>query len=149
MSPETVKMVQESFQKVAPIADKAADIFYDRLFEVAPQVRPMFPAEMSNQKEKLMKTLGVAIQNLHQVETVLPTIKELAVKHIDYGVKDEHYDIVGGALLYTLEKGLGDAWTSELKDAWAEVYNTVATVMKDAAAEAQIPKKGFISRLFG
>lgn len=151
MTPEKVKMVQDSFAKVAPIADKAADIFYDRLFEVAPDVRPMFPADMSRQKEVLMQTLGTAVQNLHQVEEILPVVKELGVRHVGYGVKDEHYDTVGGALLYTLEKGLGDDWNDELKEAWTETYGTVAGVMKSAAAEAAAaaPKKGLFARMFG
>ncbi|SON54786.1 Nitric oxide dioxygenase [Hartmannibacter diazotrophicus] len=151
MTPEQVKLVQESFQKVAPIADAAADIFYNRLFEVAPEVRSMFPADMSDQKGKLMKTLGVAVQNLHQVQTILPVVQELGAKHVAYGVKPEHYDTVGSTLLYTLEKGLGDAWTPELKDAWTETYVTVATVMKDAAAKVPVaePKKGLFARLFG
>jgi hemoglobin-like flavoprotein len=149
MTPEKIQLVQDSFAKVAPIADKAADIFYDRLFEIAPQVRPMFPAEMSNQKEKLMQTLGVAVSNLHQVETILPTVQELGRKHVGYGVKDEHYDIVGSALLYTLEKGLGDDFTPEVKDAWTETFTIVAGVMKEAAASVPEPKKGFLSKLLG
>lgn len=154
MTPEKVQLVQDSFAKVAPIADVAADIFYDRLFEIAPEVRPMFPAEMKDQKGKLMKTLGVAVNNLHQVETILPVVRELGAKHVGYGVKDEHYDVVAAALLYTLEKGLGEAWTPEVKDAWTETYVTVSTVMKDAAKEAiaeqaAAPKKGFFARMFG
>jgi len=149
MTPEKVKLVQESFRKVAPIADKAADIFYDRLFEIAPEVRPMFPADMSDQKGKLMKTLGVAVSNLHQVDTVVPVIQDLAVKHIDYGVKDEHYKPVGEALLFTLEKGLGDDWTPDVADAWTETYTTVATVMKEAAANAAPKKKGLLAKIFG
>jgi len=136
MTPEKVRLVQDSFKKVVPIAGAAADIFYNRLFEIAPEVRPMFPEQMADQKGKLMTTLAVAIQNLHQVDTIVPVIQNLAVKHLDYGVKDEHYAPVGAALLYTLEKGLGDDWTPELADAWAETYTTVATVMKDAAAKA-------------
>lgn len=149
MTPEKVKLVQESFEKVVPIADKAADIFYDRLFEIAPQVRPMFPADMSDQKGKLMQTLGVAVTNLHQVETIVPTVQELGRKHVGYGVKDEHYDIVGAALLYTLEKGLGDAFTPEVKEAWTETFMLVAGVMKEAAATVPEPKKSFFSKLFG
>jgi len=150
MTPRQVKLVQDSFQKVVPIAATAADIFYDRLFEIAPQVRPLFPADMADQKEKLMKTLGVAVQNLHQVETILPVVQELGVKHVAYGVKDEHYDIVAAALLHTLEKGLGKAWTPELKDAWTETYLTVAGVMKQAAAAASstATKKGLFAKLF-
>ncbi|MGB0682542.1 MAG: globin family protein [Magnetovibrionaceae bacterium] len=149
MTPETVKLVQDSFQKVVPIAETAADIFYDRLFEIAPHVRPLFPAEMKDQKMKLMQMLGTAVSNLHQVETILPAVQELGRKHVGYGVVDEHYDTVGEALLYTLEKGLGDAWTPDVKAAWVEVYTTVATVMKEAAAEVQLPKKGFFGRMFG
>lgn len=149
MTPETVKLVQDSFAKVEPIAATAADIFYDRLFEIAPSVRSMFPAEMTDQKAKLMQTLGVAITNLHQVETVVPTIQDLAKKHVSYGVKDEHYDTVGEALIYTLEKGLGDDFTPQVKDAWIETYTLVATVMKEAAATVEPPKKGFFSKLFG
>ncbi len=135
MTPEQVAMVQDSFKKVVPIVDTAADIFYDRLFEVAPDVRPLFPADMAKQKKALMGTLAVAVQNLHQVETILPVVQELGAKHVNYGVKDEHYDTVGACLLYTLEKGLGDDWNDELKAAWAETYGTVASVMKDAAAK--------------
>lgn len=137
MTPEKVKLVQDSFRKVAPIADVAADIFYDRLFSIAPEVRPLFPADMSEQKKKLMGVLGVAVNNLHQVATILPVVKELGAKHVDYGVKDEHYDTVGAALLFTLEKGLGDDWNDDLAEAWTETYVTVATVMKDAAEEAK------------
>ncbi|MEM7210571.1 MAG: globin family protein [Pseudomonadota bacterium] len=139
MTPEQVTLVQESFKKVLPIADTAADIFYDRLFEVAPEVRPMFAADMSKQKTALMGTLAVAVQSLHEVEKIVPVVQQLGVKHVSYGVKDEHYDTVGGALLYTLEKGLGDGWSDELKAAWTETYTTVAGVMKDAAAKAEKP----------
>ncbi|MEC9347450.1 MAG: globin family protein [Pseudomonadota bacterium] len=136
MTPDQIKMVQDSFKKVAPIADTAADIFYARLFEIAPQVRNLFPAEMTNQKKKLMQTLGVAVTNLHQVETIVPVVQDLGRRHVAYGVKPEHYDVVAQALLYTLEKGLGDAWTPDLKAAWTETYVLVASVMKDAAAKA-------------
>ena len=151
MTPEEVGLVQGSFKKVAPIADTAADIFYDRLFEIAPQVRSLFPAEMKDQKKKLMTMLGTAVTNLHQVDKIVPAVQELGVRHIGYGVKDEHYDIVGEALIYTLEKGLGDDWNPELQDAWVKTYTLVATVMKDAAAEAskEAPKKGFFARMFG
>lgn len=149
MTPEKVKLVQDSFEKVVPIASTAADIFYARLFEVAPEVRPMFSADMTKQKEQLMATLATAVQNLHQTETIVPVLQKLGRDHVGYGVKDEHYDTVGGALLFTLEKGLGDDWNDELKGAWAETYGLVASVMKEAAAE--VPKKspGFLSRLFG
>jgi hemoglobin-like flavoprotein len=151
MTPEQVKLVQESFKKVAPIAPQAADIFYSRLFEIAPEVRPMFPDEMSDQKEKLMSMLGIAVNNLHQVEVIIPAVQELGRKHVHYGVKDDHYQPVGEALIYTLEKGLGDDFTPQVKEAWLATYTTLQTVMTEAAAEVTAPaeKKGYFGRTFG
>ena len=136
MTPEQIKLVQDSFKSVIPIADTAADIFYGRLFEVAPQLRPMFPQDMSEQKKKLMQMIGVAVTNLHQVDTIVAPVQDLGRRHVGYGVKDEHYDVVGGALLWTLGRGLGDAFTPDVETAWAEAYGLLASVMKDAAAEA-------------
>jgi hemoglobin-like flavoprotein len=139
MTPEKVALVQTSFQKVAPIADAAADLFYGRLFEIAPQVRPMFPDDMSEQKSKLMKMLATAVTHLHEVEKIVPAVQHLGRTHVGYGVTAEQYDIVGEALIWTLGKGLGDAFTDEVKDAWIEAYTLLATVMKDAAAEVSAP----------
>ncbi|HAD87769.1 MAG TPA: hemin receptor [Rhodospirillaceae bacterium] len=136
MTPEQIALVQDSFKSVAPIADTAADLFYGRLFEVAPQLRPMFPQDMSEQKKKLMQMIGVAVNSLHQIETIVEPVQDLGRRHVGYGVKDEHYEIVGGALLWTLGQGLGDAFTPEVEEAWAEAYGLLATVMKEAAAEA-------------
>ena len=138
MTPETIALVQDSFRKVAPISDAAADIFYGRLFETAPQVRPLFPQDMSGQKKKLMTTLAYAVNTLRDLDTLVPALQALGVKHNDYGVTDDQYDVVGAALLYTLEKGLGEAWSPELRDAWAEVYGIAASVMKDAQAKARL-----------
>lgn len=135
MTPEQVKLVQDSFKKVVPIADTAADLFYDRLFVIAPQVRSMFPDDMSGQKKKLIGILATAVTNLHQVETILPTVENLGRRHVGYGVTDAHYEPVGAALLWTLEQGLGPDFTPEVKTAWTETYLTVAGVMKKAAAE--------------
>lgn len=136
MTPEKIALVQDSFAKVAPIAPQAADIFYARLFEIAPQVRPLFPDEMKDQKGKLMTMLGVAVNGLTRLETILPAVQELGRRHVAYGTVPEHYPVVGEALLYTLEKGLGDDWNDELKDAWAEVYGALADTMI-AAAEGE------------
>ena len=137
MTPQTIELVQQSFKKVAPIALQAADIFYDRLFEIAPGLRPLFPAEMKGQKVKLMSTLGYAVNTLRDLDALVPALQKLGAQHVSYGVQDAHYDTVGAALLYTLEKGLGEAWTPELRDAWAEVYTTAASVMKQGAAARQ------------
>jgi hemoglobin-like flavoprotein len=129
MTPDQVKLVQQSFAKVAPIADQAAVIFYDRLFEVAPQVKAMFPADMIEQRKKLMATLSVVVNGLGNLETILPAASALATRHVSYGAKAEHYPVVGAALLWTLEKGLGDAWTPEVADAWTAAYGTLSGFM--------------------
>jgi nitric oxide dioxygenase len=129
MNASDVALVQDSFKKVAPISDVAAELFYGRLFEVAPQVKPMFRGDMKEQGRKLMATLGVVVTGLTGLETVLPAASALAKQHVAYGVKAEHYPIVGGALLWTLEKGLGDAWTPELAAAWTAAYGTLSGYM--------------------
>jgi hemoglobin-like flavoprotein len=136
MTPEQVKLVQDSFQKVVPIADTAADLFYDRLFTIAPKVKPLFPEDLGPQKKKLMQMLATAVMNLHQVEKILPAVEDLGRRHVSYGVTAKHYEPVGAALLWTLEQGLGTAFTPPVKDAWTEVYTTVAGVMTKAAATA-------------
>jgi hemoglobin-like flavoprotein len=129
MNASDVALVQDSFKKVAPISDVAAELFYGRLFEIAPQVKPMFRGDMKEQGRKLMATLGVVVTGLTRLETVLPAASALAKQHVAYGVKAEHYPIVGGALLWTLEKGLGDAWTPELAAAWTAAYGTLSGYM--------------------
>jgi hemoglobin-like flavoprotein len=129
MNPTQIKLVQDSFSKVAPISEQAAAIFYDRLFEVAPTVRAMFPDDMTEQRKKLMATLAVVVNGLSNLEAILPAASALAKRHVDYGAKPEHYPVVGGALLWTLEKGLGDAWTPELAAAWTTAYGTLSGYM--------------------
>lgn len=152
MTPEQVKLVQESFKKVAPIAPQAADLFYGRLFEIAPEVRPLFPSDLSEQKKKLMQMIATAVGSLHQVETILPAVQELGRRHVKYGVTSAQYKPVGEALIWTLEKGLGDAFTPDVKAAWVETYTTLASVMTAAAEQVQPPKpvkKSFFQRMFG
>ncbi len=129
MTPEQIKLVQESFSKVAPISEQAAVIFYDRLFEVAPTVRAMFPNDMTEQRKKLMATLAVVVGGLSNLEAVLPAASALAKRHVSYGAKPEHYPVVGGALLWTLEKGLGEAWTTDVAAAWTAAYGTLSGYM--------------------
>jgi len=129
MTPDQIKLVQQSFAKVAPISDQAAVIFYDRLFEIAPQVKAMFPADMSEQRKKLMTTLAVVVSGLGNLESVLPAASALARRHVAYGAKAEHYPVVGAALLWTLEKGLGEGWTPAVADAWASAYGTLSGFM--------------------
>jgi len=129
MAPDQVQLVQQSFLKVVPIADQAAVLFYDRLFEVAPQVKPMFPADLTEQRKKLMATLAVVVNGLGNLQSVLPAASALARRHVAYGAKAEHYPVVGAALLWTLEKGLGDAWTPEVADAWTTAYGALSGFM--------------------
>ena len=141
MTPTQVSLVQDSFAKVVPIADQAAVIFYDRLFEIAPQVKPLFKGDMAKQRRALMGTLGVVVNGLSNLPTVLPAASALAKKHVGYGVEAAHYSMVGAALLWTLEKGLGEAWTSDVASAWTEAYGTLSGFMigeaygQQAAAE--------------
>lgn len=131
-----IKLVQESFTKVAPIADKAAELFYGRLFEIAPEVKPMFKTDLTDQGAKLMKTLALAVSSLTNLPALVPVVEDLAVRHIDYGVKDEHYAPVGEALIWTLEQGLGDAFTEECKEAWLAVYTLLSETMIAATKKA-------------
>lgn len=132
MTPQQIELVQTSFKKVVPIAGTAADLFYDRLFEIAPEVRPMFPQDMKEQKVKLMAMLGTAVSNLHRLDEILPAVKALGERHKGYGVAAAHYAPVGTALLWTLEQGLGPEFTPEVKAAWTETYTALAGVMTSA-----------------
>ena len=133
MNPTQIKLVQDSFAKVAPISEQAAVLFYGRLFEVAPSVRAMFPDDMTEQRKKLMATLAVVVGGLTNLEAVLPAASALAKRHVNYGAKPEHYPVVGGALLWTLEKGLGEAWTPEVAEAWTAAYGTLSGYMIEEA----------------
>jgi hemoglobin-like flavoprotein len=129
MSPEQIAMIQQSFAKVAPISEQAAALFYGRLFEIAPQVKPLFRGDMREQGRKLMVTLAVVVNGLTNLPTVLPAASALAKKHVGYGVEPAHYTVVGEALLWTLEKGLGPAWTQNLAAAWTAAYTTLSGYM--------------------
>jgi hemoglobin-like flavoprotein len=135
MTTQQKALVQNSFVKVMPIADQASEIFYKRLFEIAPDLRPMFPADMTMQKMKLMQMLGSAVAGLDNMEALVPMVKEMGARHAGYGVKDEQYETVAAALLWTLEQGLGNDWNDELKEAWVEVYGVLAETMKEGARE--------------
>lgn len=134
MNETQITLIQDSFAKVVPIKDAAAEIFYGDLFETAPEVKPYFAnSDMKEQGAKLMATLGVVVNGLRDLDKIVPVAQELAVKHVDYGVKADDYDKVGASLLRTLEKGLGDAYTPEVNEAWTAAYGTLSGVMKEAA----------------
>jgi nitric oxide dioxygenase len=133
MTPEQVVLVQQSFAQVAPIADKAAEIFYDRLFEVAPAVKPLFSGDMAEQRRKLMAMLAAVVGGLSDLPSVLPAASALAKRHVDYGARPEHYPVVGDALLWTLARGLGPQWTPEVAAAWTAAYATLSGFMIEQA----------------
>lgn len=133
MTPHQIDLVQSSFAKVAPIANTAAVIFYDRLFEIAPEVRPLFHGDMAEQRRKLMTTLGVVVNGLKKLDAVLPAARALAVKHVGYGVKATHYAPVGEALISTLDRGLGPDFTDEVRSAWLAAYGALSGLMIAAA----------------
>ncbi len=136
VTPHQITLVQTTWEQVVPIADTAADLFYGKLFEIDPALKPMFPSEMAEQKKKLMMTITVAVRGLGNVGALVPVLKSLGAKHVAYGVKDEHYATVGAALLWTLGQGLAEAFTEEVKAAWVAVYTLLADTMKAGAAEA-------------
>jgi hemoglobin-like flavoprotein len=130
---QQVTLVQESFAKVEPISEQAAEIFYGKLFEIDPSLRSMFKHDMKAQGKKLMATLAVVVKGLSKPDSIMPAVKELAVRHVEYGVEPEHYTYVGNALLRTLAEGLGDDFTPETRQAWVEAYRLLAKVMKEEA----------------
>ena len=132
-TPQRVQLVKQSFAKIAPIAEQAAGLFYGRLFEIAPQLRPLFRGDMKAQGRKLMSTIALAVNSLEKMPELAPVVQDLGGRHAGYGVKDEHYDIIAEVLLWTLDKGLGSDFTPEVKDAWIAVYTTLADAMKSAA----------------
>jgi hemoglobin-like flavoprotein len=136
MTPEQAVLVKNSWAMVTPIADKAAELFYGKLFELDPELKPLFKGDMTEQGRKLMTMINTAVNGLDKLEAIVPAVEKLGERHVAYGVKDKDYDTVGVALLWTLEAGLGDAFTSEVKEAWTVTYGVLAGTMKTAAAKA-------------
>lgn len=134
MNNTQVALVQQTWKQVLPIREVAAKLFYDKLFELDPALKPLFRGDMVEQGRKLMTMIGTAVAGLSRPEELIPAVQALGARHVGYGVRDEHYETVAAALLDTLGKGLGEAFTAEVKDAWVAVYTVLATTMKDAAA---------------
>ncbi len=136
MNTEQIKLVQNSFEKVRPISETAAELFYKRLFELNPSLKSLFKGEMKTQGIMLMKMLDYAVTGLNEPDKIVPAIKALGKRHVGYGVKEEYYETVGEALLWTLEKGIGEDFTRDVKEAWVEAYKLLSDTMKSAAREA-------------
>ena len=133
MTPAQRALVQASFAKVVPIADTAATLFYEDLFRRNPSLRALFKEDMADQRRKLMTMIGTAVANLGNWANIAPAVAALGQRHAAYGVKIEDYDTVGKALIATLEKGLGDAFTPEVRAAWLACYAAVAAEMVNGA----------------
>lgn len=134
MDPHRIALLRVSFSHLAPMAGPAAALFYQRLMEMDPSTRPLFArTDMAAQGAKLMQAIGMAVASLERPDLLVPKLQDMARRHVDYGVKRSHYASVGAALLWTLEKGLGEAFTPEVAEAWAEAFAILADVMMDAA----------------
>jgi hemoglobin-like flavoprotein len=137
MTPTQVGLIRESWAAVEPIADTAAGLFYGRLFELDPALERLFRrTDMARQRQVLMGTLAVVVKTLDRIEELLPAVEALGRRHAGYGVRESHYATVGAALLWTLEQGLGEAFTPAVREAWTEAYGTLASVMIEAAKSA-------------
>jgi hemoglobin-like flavoprotein len=134
MTPKQIELVQTTWEKVVPIADQAAGLFYNRLFELDPELKPMFKSDIKEQGKKLMQMITVAVRGLKDLGKLVPAVEDLGRRHVGYGVRKKDYETVGAALLWTLEKGLGDVFTPEVKEAWVTVYGLLSGTMQTAAS---------------
>ena len=133
MTPEQIDLIRSSWSKVVPIQETAAGLFYNKLFELDPAVKPLFKGDMGEQGRKLMMSLNVVVNGITNLDALLPAIQEMGKRHAGYGVQHRHYDTVGQAILWTLEQGLGTHFTPDTRAAWTTAYTTLANVMKEAA----------------
>lgn len=140
MTPDQITLVQQSFDLIRPDADAVAVMFYERLFALDPSLRAMFPAQMDEQRRKLMTMLGTAVGGLRKLDALVPAVQDLGRRHAGYGVRDEHYATVGAALIMTLREGLGAAFTPELEAAWGAAFTLLAGAMQVGAASRGAPR---------
>ena len=138
MTPQQIELIKTSWAKVLPISDTAAEIFYGKLFELDPELKPLFKGDIKEQGRKLMAMINTAVNGLDDLEAIVPAVQDLGKRHVSYGVKDKDYDTVGTALISTLEVGLEDFFTDDIKDAWINVYTVLSTTMKNAAATEEV-----------
>jgi NO-binding membrane sensor protein with MHYT domain/hemoglobin-like flavoprotein len=148
MSREQVRLVQETFGRIEPYAPLVAELFYRRLFEIAPQLRPLFPSDLTDQSAKLIAMLAIAVANLDRVDEIAPAVSDLGRRHVGYGVAAEDYKPVGEALIWTLEQGLRDEFTPAVKSAWLAAYGLLTGIMMAGAAELQPARRGFTVPMF-
>ena len=136
MTPRQQTLIRESWAQVAPIADTAASIFYDRLFGLDPSLRRLFSrTDMASQRRNLMQTLAVVVASIDRLDSIVPAVEALGRRHAGYGVEAAHFETVGQALLDSLAIGLGEAFTTEVREAWATAHGILAGLMQSAATE--------------
>jgi len=135
MTPEQKKLVQSSFSELLPVSDSAARFFYNRLFELDPQLRLLFRGDMHEQGRKLMQVLSVVIGGLDQSDALIAPLRALGARHVEYGVTTRDYETVGTAFIAMLEAELGPKFTRQTRDAWIAVYNVVASVMQQPSVQ--------------
>ena len=133
MTPRDIDLVQSSFARIAPIDDETGVRFYERLFEIAPELRPLFRGDIEEQGRMFMSMLTLAVNGLEDLDSIEPELRHLAVRHVGYGVSPKDYQAVGSALIWILEKNLGEEFTPDVRDAWVAVYDTLSGVMARAA----------------
>lgn len=135
MTRQELDLVQSSWAQVRPISTQAAELFYRRLFDIEPQMKDLFKGDMRVQGQRLMDMIDIAVNDLDRWDQLVPALEALGRRHVGYGVKEADYDAVAAALLWTLEQGLGPAFTEEVRLAWVNTYTRLADTMKRAAAE--------------
>jgi hemoglobin-like flavoprotein len=136
MMPNQIELVQSSFELIKQDIESAVMLFYDRLFHLDPSLRHMFRNSREEQARKLAHVLTVVVKGLSRPEQILPAVEELGRRHANYGVRPEHYATVGAALLWTLQAGLGEHFTPEVREAWTSAYLLLSSTMQRAVAEA-------------
>ena len=129
MTPEQKQLIKDSWVQILPIKEQAAELFYNRLFDTYPELRPLFKGDMKEQGRKLIAMLNTVVNGLDNLEGLIEALKESGKAHAGYGVKAEDYKKVGDAFLWTLERGLGDAFTPDVKEAWMVTYTFVASAV--------------------
>jgi hemoglobin-like flavoprotein len=136
MEMDKISLVKTSFAQVKEQGDLLPALFYSRLFELEPAIRPLFIHDLAEQGRKLLATLELAVRGLAEPQTIIPAIKQLGRRHVQYGVLDEHYALVGEALIWSLSEVLGEQFTPKVAAAWAEALALLAGLMKEAANES-------------
>ncbi|NOR71237.1 MAG: hemin receptor [Methylomarinum sp.] len=133
MTEKQIDLVQSTWQMIVPVKEQTAELFYKKLFITAPEVKPLFTGDIKAQGEKLVSSINLVVNSLRSLDHVVPALQSMGERHVSYAVKAEHYDIVGATLLWTLEQGLGNNFTDEVKEAWTIAYGLIAGTMIDAA----------------